>query len=97
MGWAFSNQCNMSQKENSVNYLIIQYSKNNNAGSEAVSSFIQYLRGRNVRINISLQTNESQSDLITMNFQGPNRQKMIYQGNQLDQQIFDSLYNQIIS
>ena len=96
MGWFFAS-CGKSQNEKPINNLIIQLSKYNSSGYQKVYSFIQFVRSRNIRTNISIIPLEDKNDLIIINYHTPNGQKMIFQGNHLDELIFDSLYNQMTS
>ena len=96
MGWAIANACSRSQNQNTLNYLLIELSKYNTDGEQAVSSFIQFLKTKNIRLNISIQKNEIQNSLITMKYYKSSGSKTIFEGNQLEQENFDSLYNQLL-
>ena len=96
MGWVIAS-CGKSQNEKPLNNLIIQLSKYNSSGYQEVYSFIQFIKSRNVKTNISIIPIEDKNDLIIINYHTQNGQKMIYQGIHLEQAIFDSLHNQMIS
>ena len=96
MGWAIANACSLNQHEKPLNHLIIELSKDNSLGEQAVYSFIQYLKTKNIGLNISLQKNEYKNSLITMKYYTSRGNKTIFEGNQLVQDNFDSLYNQLI-
>ena len=94
MGWALNN-CSVNQKPS--NYLIIELSPSNTSGGQKVNSFAKYLYQKNLNINVSLSQNENKKDLITMKYYASGKQEIIYEGNDLDEKVFDSLYNKIIS
>ena len=96
MGWFFAS-CGKSQNEKPLNNLIIQLSKYNNSGYQEVYSFIEFIKSRNVKTNISIIPLEDKNNLIIINYHTPNGQKTIFQSNHLNQIIFDSLYNQMVS
>ena len=48
-------------------------------------------------MNISSYTNESLKDIISIKYYTNNMQYIIYEGDNLNQDIFDSLYKKIIS
>ena len=62
MGWFFAS-CGKSQNEKPINNLIIQLSKYNSSGYQKVYSFIQFVRSRNIRTNISIIPLEDKNDL----------------------------------
>ena len=92
MGWAFNN-CNVRSQPPSK-YLTIELSDSNTSGRSQVSSFIQFLRERNLNVFYSTTSNESLKDSIKIKY---NSQNIIYEGNYLNQEMFDSLYKKIIS
>ena len=96
MGWAISELCSSSQKKPS-NYLIIEASQSNTARINEASNFIRYLKGKNLQMNISSSANENLKDLISIKYYTNNMQHIIYEGDNLNEEIFDSLYNKIIS
>ena len=96
MGWAINENCSKSQNLPS-NFLIIETSLSNTARVNEASNFIQYLKGKNLQINISSSPNENLKDLISIKYYRNNMQYIIYEGNNLNQDIFDSLYKKIIS
>ena len=96
MGWVIADACSRSQKQNTLNYLLIELSKYNTNGEQAVSSFLQYLKTKNINLNISVQKNENQNNLITMKYYRSSGSKIIFEGNELEQKFFDSLYNQLL-
>ena len=96
MGWAISEFCSSSQK-NPSNYLIIEASQSNTARANEASNFIQYLKGKNLKMNISSSVNENLKDLISIKYYTNNMQYIIYEGDNLNQDLFDSLYKKIMS
>ena len=96
MGWAISEFCSGSQNKPS-NYLIIEASQSNTARANEASNFIRYLKGKNLKMNISSSINENLKDLISIKYYTNNMQHIIYEGDNLNQDIFDSLYKKIIS
>ena len=96
MGWALNENCSKSQNLPSK-FLIIEASQSNTTGVNEASNFIQYLKGKNLKMNISSSVNENLKDLISIKYYANNMQYTIYEGNNLNQDIFDSLYKKIIS
>ena len=96
MGWAINDYCSRSQNKPS-NYLIIEASQSNTSGVNEALNFIQYLKGKNPKMNISSSTNENLNDIISVKYYTNNMLYIIYEGNNLSQDIFDSLYKKIIS
>ncbi len=96
MGWAIANCIERSRNCcTSSKNLVIEYSPSNNESSNAISSFSQYIRGKNSDIQISTVTSRNQSDIITIEYYSGNKHEIIYSGNNLNQSIFDSLYERI--
>ena len=93
MGWAL-NDCNQGSR-NCSNYLVVQYSPSNSEGSKAVSSFARFIRGKNPYLQI-YSNNVENKDLITIIYYSGNKYEVIYSGNDLNESIFDSLYEKII-
>ena len=96
MGWVIADACSRGQNENTLNYLLIDFSKDNSYGEQAVSSFIRFLKTKDIKLNISLQKNENKNSLITMKYYKSSGSKTIFEGTQLEQENFDSLYNQLL-
>ena len=92
MGWAFNN-CS-TKNQNSINHLVIEYSSQ---GAPSVSSFVQFLRLKTLNAKISTLSNGNKNDLINIKYYTCNRMVLIYEGNNLEEKDFDSLYSKIIS
>ena len=75
--------------------LIIELSSSNSDGRSAVSSFIQYLKEKEFNGNISIYSNENIKDNIIIKYYLSNKVKKIFEGNNLQEQIFDSLYKKL--
>ena len=96
MGWAIANCIERSRNCcNSSKNLYIQYSPSNNESSKAISSFVQYIRGKNSDIQISTISAGNESDIVTIEYYSGNKHEIIYSGNNFNQSIFDSLYERI--
>ena len=95
MGWALNNCSVRNQKPS--NYLIIELSPSNTSGCQKINSFGKYLYQKNANINVSISQNKNKKDLITMKYYTSGKQEIIYEGNDLGENVFDSLYNKIIS
>ncbi len=95
MGWALNN-CSVGNQRPS-NYMIVELSPSNESGNKAVSSFARFLYGKNLNINISTTQNSNKKDSIKMVYYSSGKQEVIYEGNDLDEKVFDSLYQKIIS
>ena len=94
MGWAFDNCSIQSQKP--YNTLIFELSSSNSDGRRAVSSFVQYLKEKRFNGNVSTYSNENIKDNIIIRHILSNKEKKIFEGNDLQEQIFDSLYKKLI-
>ena len=95
MGWALNN-CSVGNQRPS-NYLLIELSPSNESGNNVVSSFTRYLYQKKLNINISTSPNSNKKDTIKMLYYSSGKQLTIYEGNDLQEKDFDSLYNKIIS
>ena len=94
MGWAINN-CNQGSR-NCSNYLVAQYSPSNSEGSKSIYSFAQYIKRKNPYLQVYSSNVENKNDLITITYYTGNKNEVIYSGNDLNQSIFDSLYEKII-
>ena len=94
MGWAL-NDCGQGSR-NCSNYLVVQYSPSNSEGTKAIYSFAQYIKGKNPNLQVFSSNVENKNDLITITYYSGNKNEVIYSGNNLNQSIFDSLYEKII-
>ena len=95
MGWAFNNCSVKSQKP--INQLIIEFSDTNNSAASSISSFIQYLKRKNIDAIVSTVSNRDLNDLIVIKYYSCNTQELIFKGNNLEEKNFDSLYAKITS
>ena len=94
MGWAFNN-CDQGSR-NCSNYIVVQYSPSNSEGSKEIYSFSQYIKGKNPNLQVFSSNVENKNDLITITYFSGNKSEVIYSGNELNQSIFDSIYEKII-
>ena len=97
MGWALNNCSQKSCSPNSNAVLIIEYSPSNNEAVQVINSLAQYIYGKNPNFKIQQATNSQNNDLITINYYNSNRKTTIYEGKDLSNKDFDSLYNKILS
>ena len=96
MGWYIANCIEKSRNCcNSSKNLYIQYSPSNNESSNTISSFVQYIKSKNSDIQISTISSQNKSDIITIEYYSGNKHEIIFSGNNLNESIFDSLYERI--
>ena len=96
MGWA-QNNCSVGSQSPPAKFLTIEISKSNTSGSSQVSSLIDFLRQKNVSVYYSTVSNESLKDVIKIKYNAGHTENVIYEGSDLTQERFDSLYRKIIS
>ena len=96
MGWALNN-CSVGSQSPPAKYLTIEISKSNTSGNSQVSSFINFLRQRNLSVYYSTTSNENLKDVIIIKYNAGGQENVIYEGSDLTQEKFDSLYRKIIS
>ena len=95
MGWALNN-CSLESQSPPSKHLSIELSESNTSGRSQVSSFIDFLRKRNLSFYYSTMSNESLKDIIKIKYNA-GTENIIYEGNDLTPEKFDSLYRKIIS
>ena len=95
MGWALNN-CSLESQSRPSKHLTIELNESNTSGRSQVSSFINFLRQRNLNIYYSTKSNESLKDIIKIKYNA-GTENIIYEGSDLTQERFDSLYRKIIS
>ena len=79
MGWQQNGGCQGQRPSKS---LIIQSS----SGNESVTSFVQFLKAKNLPIDIKVQNTEENSNTINIIYDNKN----IYTGESLEEKDFDS-------
>ena len=91
MGWVVAACNSKSQKK-----LTIEVSTLNLEGHKVVDSFNKYIRGKDNSILTTIITNNNLGYNICIKYYAHNQGRIIYNGNDLKEEIFDSLYRQII-
>ena len=95
MGWLVNAACN-SKNQRQKN-LIIEISSYNYEGQKTVDSFIEYIRSKNAKINISLNKNDLQNNkFIIIKYFCFNNNRIIYNGYDFNEQNFEQIYRQMI-
>ena len=91
MGWIVAACNSKSQKK-----LTIEISTLNIEGHKVVDSFVRYIREKDNSILTTIITNNNLVYNICIKYHANNQERIIYNGYDLKEEIFDSLYRQII-
>ena len=91
MGWIVAACNSKSQKR-----LTIDISTTNLEGQRVVDAFIKYIREKDNTIITSIIANNNMLNNICIKYDAHNQGRIIYNGYDLNEALFDSLYRQII-
>ena len=91
MGWVIAACNSKSQKR-----LIIDISPANIEGYNKVKLFIEYARKKDNNITYVINSNDYFANDICIKYFANNEGRIIYNGNDLNEALFDSLYRKII-
>ncbi len=92
MGWVISSACNSEKQKN----LIIDVSDFNSEGNKKVELFMNYIREKDKSIKIKKYLNDYLYKDICIKYYTNEDERIIYYGSELNEEIFDSLYRQIV-
>ena len=91
MGWVIAACNSKTQKK-----LIIDISPANTEGYNKVKLFIEYVREKDNNITYVINSNDYFANDICIKYFANNDGRIIYNGNDLNEAFFDSLYRKII-
>ena len=94
MGCVVASACSGEKERQKA--LIIELDENNIEGEKIANSFISYVKYRELVLNTSIVKKQNMNNLICIKYKTYNDSRIIYNGTDLTQMQFDSLYRKII-
>ena len=94
MGCVIASACATEKEKQRA--LIIELSPYNFEGEKMAHAFIRYVKYRELVLKDSIIKNENMNNLICIKYNTYNGSRIIYNGTDLTQMQFDSLYRKII-